>query len=92
VHRYTRKRASFPAVFLYGTGTPRSWLEVREQELVHRFIRGVSFQQNFAKFRIGSRSAASHRRALQFIRSKLDLYASSRAIKLNTGILACKAN
>jgi hypothetical protein len=34
VHRYTRKRASFPAVFLYGTGTPRSWVEVREQELV----------------------------------------------------------
>jgi hypothetical protein len=81
-------------LFFYGTGTPRSWVEVSEQELVHRIVRGVSLQQNFAKFRIGSRSAASHRHALQFIRSKLGLhlYASSRAIKLNTGILRCKAN
>jgi len=69
-----RNGASLPAVFLPWTGTPRSWIEVRQQELVHGIIRGVSFQQDFAKFRFGLGSAASHRHDLQFIRSKLGLH------------------
>jgi hypothetical protein len=37
------KRASFPVVSLYWTGTPRSWVEVRQQKLIHTVIRGVGF-------------------------------------------------
>ena len=70
----TGKRAPFPAVFLCGTSTPRSWVEVCNQELIHRVIRGVSFQENFAKFRFGSGTAASERHDLQFIRRKVRLH------------------
>ncbi len=73
------KRASFPAVFLYWTGTPRSRVEVRQQKLIHGIIRGVRFQQHFTKLRFGSGSAASHRHDLQFIRRKLGLHLCEEA-------------
>ena len=68
------KRTPFPAVFLYWLGTPRSWVEVRQQELIHTVIRGVGFQQNFAEVRFGSGSAASHKHPLKFIRRRLGFH------------------